>query len=61
MEITSSYSAEIKRKGLPLRQTIQIYREAVCFLSEVFFFGMGRTVTDCRCNVSVQCRGASGA
>ena len=41
MEITSSYSAEIKRKGLPLRQTIQIYREAVCFLSEVFFSEWG--------------------
>ena len=41
MKITSSYSAEIKRKGLPLRQTIQIYREAVCFLSEVFFSEWG--------------------
>ena len=43
MQIVSSYGVEIKKKNIPLRSTLDIFRKAVSYLIPVYAEIMGRT------------------
>ena len=34
MQITSSYGVELQKQNIPIRRTLEIYRSAVCYLTE---------------------------
>ena len=34
MQTVSSYGVELRKQNIPLRQTLEIYRSAVCYLTE---------------------------
>ena len=36
MQTVSSYGVELRKQNIPLRQTLGIYRSAVCYLTEVY-------------------------
>ena len=36
MKIISSYGVELRKQNIPIRQTLEIYRSAVCYLVEVY-------------------------
>ena len=36
MQTVSSYGVELRKQNIPLRQTLEIYRQAVCYLTEVY-------------------------
>ena len=36
MQTVSSYGVELRKQNIPLRQTLEIYRLAVCYLTEVY-------------------------
>ena len=36
MKIISSYGVELRKQNIPIRQTLEIYRSAVCYLIEVY-------------------------
>ena len=36
MKITSSYGVELRKQNIPIRQTLDIYRSAVSYLTEIY-------------------------
>ena len=36
MQITSSYGVELRKQNIPIRQTLEIYRSAVSYLTEIY-------------------------
>ena len=36
MKITSSYSVELRKQNIPIRQTLDVYRSAVSYLVEIY-------------------------
>ncbi len=36
MKVVSSYGVEIRKQNIPIRQTLEIYRQAVSYLIEVY-------------------------
>ena len=36
MKITSSYGVELRKQNIPIRQTLDIYRSAVGYLTEIY-------------------------
>ena len=36
MQTVSSYGVEIRKQNIPIRQTLEIYRSAVCYLTEIY-------------------------
>ena len=36
MQTVSGYGVELRKQNIPLRQTLGIYRSAVCYLTEVY-------------------------
>ena len=50
MKITSSYGVELRKQNIPIRQTLDIYRSAVGYLTEIYEQvweeGMGRSGKD---------------
>ena len=43
MQIVSSYGVEMKKKNIPLRATLDIFRKAVSYLIPVYAENLGRT------------------
>ena len=44
MQTVSSYGVESnENKNIPIRQTLEIYRQAVSYLTEIYRTGVGRT------------------
>ena len=36
MKITSSYGVELRKQNIPIRQTLDVYRSAVSYLTEIY-------------------------
>ena len=36
MQTVSSYGVELRKQNIPVRQTLEIYRSAVCYLTEIY-------------------------
>ena len=36
MQTVSSYGVEIRKQNIPIRQTLEIYRQAVSYLTEIY-------------------------
>ena len=36
MQIRSSYGVELRKQNIPIRQTLEIYRSAVSYLTEIY-------------------------
>ena len=36
MKIISSYGVELRKQNIPVRQTLEIYRSAVSYLTEIY-------------------------
>ena len=36
MKITSSYGVELRKHNIPIRQTLDVYRSAVSYLTEIY-------------------------
>ena len=36
MQTVSSYGVELRKQNIPIRQTLEIYRSAVCYLTEIY-------------------------
>ena len=36
MQIISSYGVELRKQNIPIRQTLEIYRQAVSYLTEIY-------------------------
>ncbi|MFR7393852.1 MAG: hypothetical protein ACLUTA_00345 [Blautia wexlerae] len=53
MQTVSSYGVEIRKQNIPIRQTLEIYRSAVCYLTEVYGTGVGRAVCNSGCKKAV--------
>ena len=36
MQTVSSYGIEVRKQNIPIRQTLEIYRSAVSYLTEIY-------------------------
>ena len=36
MQTVSSYGVELRKQNIPVRQTLEIYRQAVSYLTEIY-------------------------
>ena len=53
MQTVSSYGVELRKQNIPVRQTLEIYRSAVCYLTEIYEQVWERTGRDTGCQKAV--------
>ena len=53
MQTVSSYGVELRKQNIPVRQTLEIYRSVVSYLTEIYEQVVGRTGRDTGCQKAV--------